>query len=444
MRSLALVFAFTACAAPQPQDIGPGAQGFDPTDAVTGGTDPTIPTTPTVPTTAGVGHETADGTGGGGGGGGDGDNLFIHAVHALSMEIPESSWDQLLNDVWGGGDYVGAYITMPDGASLEVGIKLTGQSSFQGITEKPSFKVKFDFFDEAQTWDGLKRFNLHNLTWDGSYTAEANSYRLYREMGLPAPRTSHAELTVNGELYGLYSVVENYDGQFLDEWFENDEGNLYEGFGHDIDCCNCFEIDIADEGNHDALNRLCDAVTENGEDWNVAVHDSMDWHNMTRALALEAWLAHWDGYSWNLNNYRLYHEPTIDRFFMFPWSTDLSYGWAGPRTPADPPSCHTYATDISEYTYGMMANDCRDDEECMADFLAGIEEINDLVEDIDNDTYVDDLVALLDPYVQADPNRPYSVQDFYDQNECFKGFMQQRPGELRTVLGTTDETGTPP
>ncbi len=433
----------TACSAPAPQQIGQPAGGFpDPTLGAggqgggTAGGGGTTPGTGTTEVADGVYTETIDGTSsGGGGGGGDGDFVFTQTVHELVLEIPDGSWDVLLDQSWGGGEYVGAYLTTPDGVTSEVGIKLTGQSSFQGITDKPSFKIKMDFFDETVRWDGLKRFNLHNLTWDGSFTAEANAYRLYRDMGLAAPRTSHARLVVNEQLYGLYSLIENYDGQMMDEWFVNDKGNLYEGFGHDMDCCNCFEVDIDDEGNHDALGALCDNVLLSGAAWNEAMKESMDWHALTRALAAEAWVAHWDSYSWNLNNFRLYHEPDLDKFFMMPWSTDLSFGWAGPRTPGDPPSCHTYATDISEYSYGMVASDCRNDEDCIAEVLAGLEEINVLVDASAADwgAQIDEVVALLDPYVQEDTKKAYTVQDFYDQNQCFKDFLVARPAEIRAV-----------
>ncbi len=422
-----LIHAWLACTQPDATGGGPTPDGWttetgplpNPT------TDTTTGTPPTGTTDDGDGDDDDDD---------DGEFLFSETVHVFALEIPDASWNELEGDLWGGGDYVGAYLTTPELDVIEVGIKLTGQSSFQGINDKPSFKIKVDFFDELQRYDGLKKFNLHNLTWDGSFTAEYLSYRIWREFGLPAPRVSHGELTVNGELYGLYSLVENVDGQMLDEHFDDDNGNLYEGAGCDLDWCDCLEVDIDDEGTHAALGELCDAATEEGDAWNTAIHDAMNWDHFVGHIAMEAWISHWDGYSWNNNNFRLYHEPTLDQFSFIPWSTDLSFGWAGPRTPGDPPSCHTYATDISTYTLGILNQSCYDDLECQADYADKMLAISDLVETLPYETWIDEAVARLDPYVQADTKRSYTIQDFYDQNECFKDFLRERPQEIRDAV----------
>ena len=61
-------------------------------------------------------------------------------------------------------------------------------------------------------------------------------------------------------------------------------------------------------------------------DWYDSIQTVVDWPVVSSSLALEISLAHWDGYSGNLNNIRLYHEPTVDRWYYTPWSTDLAFG----------------------------------------------------------------------------------------------------------------------
>ena len=47
----------------------------------------------------------------------------------------------------------------------------------------------------------------------------------------------------------------------------------------------------------------------------TALAGQLDWDRYTGFLAMEASLAHWDSYSYDLSNYRFYHEPTEDECF---------------------------------------------------------------------------------------------------------------------------------
>ncbi len=52
-------------------------------------------------------------------------------------------------------------------------------------------------------------------------------YHLFREMNVPAPRSVHARIVVNGQYTGLYAMVEQIDGRFTRQNFVNGKGNLY-------------------------------------------------------------------------------------------------------------------------------------------------------------------------------------------------------------------------
>ena len=58
------------------------------------------------------------------------------------------------------------------------------------------------------------------------------AYGLYREQGLPAPRSTWALLKVNGEDLGLFSMVEQIDGRFTAENFAGDGIQGREGLVH--------------------------------------------------------------------------------------------------------------------------------------------------------------------------------------------------------------------
>lgn len=74
----------------------------------------------------------------------------------------------------------------------------------------------------------MKHLYLHSQKNDPTYLHEQLGYGLFHQMGIPAPRSAHARMTLNGDLKGLFGVTEVPDGRFTDYWFPRDgDGNLY-------------------------------------------------------------------------------------------------------------------------------------------------------------------------------------------------------------------------
>jgi CotH kinase protein len=84
----------------------------------------------------------------------------------------------------------------------EVGIRLKGEATLRPLTEKAPFKIKFGEYVPDQSFRGLRRMTLNNLTEDASFIAERLAYEAFRAAKLPAPRANNALVFVNGEAYG--------------------------------------------------------------------------------------------------------------------------------------------------------------------------------------------------------------------------------------------------
>jgi spore coat protein CotH len=97
------------------------------------------------------------------------------------------------------------------------------------LAKKSHLKIAFDEFDNNQTLDGLKKINLNNFTNDPSLMHDVIAFKLFRDAGLVASRTSYAKLIVNGEYIGVYVIIENVDKTFLKSYFGSaqNDGNLY-------------------------------------------------------------------------------------------------------------------------------------------------------------------------------------------------------------------------
>ncbi|MBL8742355.1 MAG: CotH kinase family protein, partial [Myxococcales bacterium] len=168
------------------------------------------------------------GNGAGGGSATQSGQVFFatDTLHHVEITVDEQYLDTLDNDLT---VRVPATIVY-DGETIEqAGLRKKGQSTLQPLDQKPSFSVKLDDTVAGQDIDGIERFALNNTVMDATYTSEPLSYLLYQRGGVPAPRTAHAVVTFNGEVKGIYVVVEAINKQFLEEHYGDGEGNLYEG-----------------------------------------------------------------------------------------------------------------------------------------------------------------------------------------------------------------------
>jgi uncharacterized protein YceK len=214
-------------------------------------------------------------------------------------------------------------------------LRLKGSTSFETLSGKAAFKLKFK---KGERPFGLKKMTLNNMVQDQSMVHETLSYEAAREAGVPAPRTSFADVYVNGHDYGMHLNLETIDDQALERMFGTTfdavHQHLYEGEdGTDVipGDATAFEVDEGDEANIADLEALIAAVNGSGaEPWSTRVAPVADLAEMTRMWALEKYVGQWDGYSGETgggaqpNNYYLY-DDALGTFKMIPWGTDETF-----------------------------------------------------------------------------------------------------------------------
>jgi spore coat protein H len=115
----------------------------------------------------------------------------------------------------------------------KVGFRYAGNASYfvAARSLKRSFKIDLHRYGK-HNFHGLETLNLHCGVLDPTRGREVLAYAVFRAAGVPAPRTAFAEvaLTVPGkydkEYLGLYTLVEQVDGNFLKDRFRTDKGLL--------------------------------------------------------------------------------------------------------------------------------------------------------------------------------------------------------------------------
>lgn len=139
-------------------------------------------------------------------------------------------------------EYVEGSLTF-NGETLEsVGVRYKGSvGAFVGCTDGPnpfspsgpktctklSLKLRINWNGADTEFYGQRRVQLHAMNLDESLLRERLGYEMFRSVGVAAPRSTHARVNVNGEFVGLFALVEQVDGRFTRDRFDDGTGNLY-------------------------------------------------------------------------------------------------------------------------------------------------------------------------------------------------------------------------
>ena len=246
------------------------------------------------------------------------DSFFsLESIHTIQIEVDAAGLASLVAEP---KTYVRGAVQIDGTFYGEVGVRLKGSiGSFVAINEteaqgrrpgKSAFIIDFNKYVKGQDHLGLKKLTVNNMVQDSSGIHQFLGYSLFRELGVPASRSGFATVSFNGKNKGLYALVESPDDKgFLKRWFVSDKGNLYEGSGSDLtqDDYPAFDQDRGDDTSKEDLRLLSqalDAAPNSDEAYNVLA-SQLDLDEFLTFAATELYLAHWDGYSWNTNNYMI-------------------------------------------------------------------------------------------------------------------------------------------
>ncbi len=205
------------------------------------------------------------------------------------------------------------------------------------VCSKLSMKIKFDEYDPEQRLHGLKRLNFNSMRTDRSEMHERLAYRLFREMGVPAPRANHARLIVNGEYRGVFSLVEEIDGRFTSSRFAPGNGNLYKAQWPNTDNLATLTEHLEtneDQPEHSAMIAFYGALRDaSPEDLAQVLERFTDVNQLFAFVAVDRAINNWDGMtgfycfgdSCNNDNYYFYQHDAEPRFTLLPWDLDNTF-----------------------------------------------------------------------------------------------------------------------
>jgi len=117
---------------------------------------------------------------------------------------------------WNGGYYDATIRRRGSGRRSEDNMFAIGSSK---DWPKKKFKLDFDGASFPAPWGMVEEVNLHSAyeePGEESYIREALALRFFSEVGVAAPSSEFVLLYLNDEFWGLYTMVEEVDKQFLE------------------------------------------------------------------------------------------------------------------------------------------------------------------------------------------------------------------------------------
>ena len=272
-----------------------------------------------------------------------------NVIHEIRLSVNTKDW-KLLTDNWLDDTKYPADFRWNGQVVRNVAIHSRGGGSRR--PNKVSLRVTFDHYTTGQTFLGLTSFILRNNSQDATNMRERVSMLLFRNLGVPAQREAHTRLYVNNVYYGLFTICESPDENFLQRNYSEHAGHLYEyHFDNEAVIAGAPVFTLGSLGSDPALyvpnlfvpktleddpqgNVLASLFQTIGDtsnpDWRANVSAYVDLAKFIRHLGIENFLAEEDGLTgdYGPNNFYFYRFANATTFTFIPWDKSNAF-WAG-------------------------------------------------------------------------------------------------------------------
>lgn len=262
-------------------------------------------------------------------------------IHEVRMHFKQIKyWDTLISkyeqfhdsDVFG-QDLILADVII-DGVTLDsIGVKLKSNFSFSIPGDKKPMKIDFNEFVKGRLFQGLRSLNLSNEFPDPSMLRNTIAYKIFRDAGLHAPRTSFARLFINDKYRGLYILIEQVDKSFIAEHFEHQGGELIKPLASSLailpgDTMSFIKnFEIKSKNNAESWSRLIQLAkkinTTEPEIFFDSLNAYFDFDSYLPVFAGDIIFNNWDSYFYG-QNYYLYRDPTENKYYYLAWDYNVS------------------------------------------------------------------------------------------------------------------------
>ena len=243
-------------------------------------------------------------------------------LRTMFFEFENKDWESELEDFHGTDVDVPATMVVDGKKYPNVGVHFRGMSSYGMVPAggKRSFNIALDMAEEKQRLYGYKKLNLLNSHEDPTFMSTV----LYSHVAgkyLPTPKSNFVKVVVNGESWGVYVSVQQFNKDFTKESFNSTKGARWkvrgnpggggglEYLGENIEAYKGrYEIKSKDdEKDWKAFINLCKVLNQTPTDkLEEALRPILDVDSLLWYLAIDVALINGDGYWVRASDYSIY------------------------------------------------------------------------------------------------------------------------------------------
>lgn len=421
--------------------------------------------------------------------------LFDHSrIISVNIIMDPNDWQDMLDNA-ASEEYYKCNAVVNGTAFYNVGIRPKGNTSLSSIVNDPttdrySFKLEFDKYVEGQTCFGLDKLVLNNNYADATNMKEAIAYDMFAYLGADSSLYNYAQISVNGDYWGVYLAIEAVEDSFLLRNYGVKSGDLYKpdsmqmGGGKNNDKGGNFtppdnaedftppERPDRDSNDNNGgpgggfggfgssggcdLNYTDDDLDSYSEIWDAEVTDSskashkrvvaalkaaaegtgledyLDIDNLLKYMAAHTFAVNLDSLSGNMaHNYYLYESSGVIN--LIPWDYNLSFGGMN----SSDSDAVNYAID-SPFSGTQFFDKILENEEYLAKYHEYLRILSkEYVQGgVFQQTY-DRIRSQIDELVSTDPNAFYPYDEYDAAAQMLVKVVELR---AESVLGQLDGT----
>jgi spore coat protein CotH len=246
----------------------------------------------------------------------------LGTLRTVFLTFENADWEQELEDFHGTDVDVPATLVLDGKTYKDVGVRFRGMSSYMMIPDgsKRSLNLTIDMAHPDQHVLGARTLNLLNSHEDGTFL-RAVLYSKIARAYIPAPNANFMRVSINDESWGVYVSAEQYNKDFLKEWFNTTGGARWkvpgspggrgglEYVGEDVAAYKrTFDLKSKEDPKAwAALVALCKTLNQTPVDQlETALAPMLDIDGALKFLALDNALVNGDGYWTRASDYALY------------------------------------------------------------------------------------------------------------------------------------------
>ncbi|MSU36164.1 MAG: hypothetical protein EXS36_13895 [Pedosphaera sp.] len=267
-------------------------------------------------------------------------------LRTFFLEFENADWEKELEDFHNTDVEVPVRLIVDGKTYPDVGVHFRGMSSYGMVGEgrKRSLNLTLDFVHKDQNIGGYRTLNLLNAHEDPTYLRPILFLDIAREY-LPAAKANLARVAINGESWGIYDNVQQFNKDFVKEWFGSTKGARWKVRGNPGgqgrltylgDDPAAYKSIYTIKNKNDpkvwaSFIKMCKVLNETAPDKLVeALSPLLDIDGALRFIALDNALINNDGYWIRTSDYSIYQDEK-GRFHILP--ADVNETFVKPGGP---------------------------------------------------------------------------------------------------------------